>query len=302
MSPSHWSFTSSAFNSSAGSFSTEMGAAASAIQKPRRSTIGAATAAMTTAMQKQRRRCRFMRRWLHGITHELFYSFPSQTDEEKYDVIVAVMFVLTNLTVRLLDHSSHFLPWLLGVFASPTSTASEKNAWLFAAAYAISYVTIVIFYDHAIWGRTQGFANIYTSSQHILAAMFTITTLRLRPAVHGVVLCFATIGMAVQVGDTLRQHWSMELRFGKLMQSWVIVEAIVVSATLSLFFEAAQRRWYYLRTLPPPAAKAVPVNTTRGSVGSPRPGGAHAKEQEQSQSPGRRRSSGTREVGRMQGE
>ncbi|KAJ3375701.1 hypothetical protein GGF31_002905 [Allomyces arbusculus] len=220
---------------------------------------------------------RFRRAW-RRVQHFFVYTFPSPEQEAVYRSYyhrkLRDRFIITNLTVTvawclvagigLLTKAGTamgsdpygissfwyrqlpgFVAVVLPVVALHGFHLEGATLEVFATIYVSTVITVAIAMDAAARYLTNNPLVQMFLFMSYLSAIMSATTLRLRPRIHLSVIAMAT------VIDALR--WAILAALGRAGTAIAVVgvscAAMVLSITLTLFNESAQRRYFYLRRL-----------------------------------------------------
>ncbi|KAJ3364702.1 hypothetical protein GGF32_001341 [Allomyces javanicus] len=221
---------------------------------------------------------RFRRAW-HRVQQFFVYTFPSPEQEAVYRSYyhrkLRDRFIITNLTATVAwclvagmslltkavtaagssdpygissfwyRHLPGFVALVLPIVALHGFHLEGATLEVFATIYVSTVITAAIAMDAAARYLTNNPLVQMFLFMGYLSAIMSATTLRLRPRIHLSVIAMAT------VIDTLR--WAILAALGRAGTAIAVVgvscAAMVLSITLTLFNESAQRRYFYLRRL-----------------------------------------------------
>ncbi|KNE58560.1 hypothetical protein AMAG_04123 [Allomyces macrogynus ATCC 38327] len=219
-----------------------------------------------------------LRRAWRRVQQFFVYTFPSPEQEAVYRSYyhrkLRDRFIITNLTVTVAwclvagmspltrkgtatgsdpygissfwyQHIPGFVAVVLPIVALHGFHLEGATLEVFATIYVSTVITVAIAMDAAARYLTNNPLVQMFLFMGYLSAIMSATTLRLRPRIH-----LSVIGMATVI-DMLR--WAILAALGRAGTAIAVVgvscAAMVLSITLTLFNESAQRRYFYLRRL-----------------------------------------------------
>ncbi|KAI9179150.1 hypothetical protein H9P43_005812 [Blastocladiella emersonii ATCC 22665] len=114
----------------------------------------------------------------------------------------------------------------------------------YAVAHAVIFIACVVALDAQIRMLTHNFVLIQSACHQVLAAVFGIATLRLRPRTHAAVL--AAFVLLVQAEFiVLLVHGAAIETLAKIV---IVTATTLVSLVLSVYFESANRRYFQIKS------------------------------------------------------
>ncbi|KAI9179140.1 hypothetical protein H9P43_005802 [Blastocladiella emersonii ATCC 22665] len=114
----------------------------------------------------------------------------------------------------------------------------------YAVAHAVIFIACVVALDAQIRMLTHNFVLIQSACHQVLAAVFGITTLRLRPRAHGVVLVAFVLVAQIEFALLLVNGAAIET----LAKTVIVTSTTLVSLVLSVYFESANRRYFQVKS------------------------------------------------------
>ncbi|KAI9179034.1 hypothetical protein H9P43_005696 [Blastocladiella emersonii ATCC 22665] len=114
-------------------------------------------------------------------------------------------------------------------------------------AHSMLYVCTIIILDTVMQAVTSTFVLTQSTRHQVLATIFSITTLRLRPRAH--LLVMATL-VAAEIAQSMRLRDIMSDSYHEIelyLSACVVAALMLVSTVLCLFFETGTRRYFMLR-------------------------------------------------------